>query len=98
MVCRTARALPSVASSSTSSGCGRTPGKSSSRRTRSVIIATRITSKRSVVLLSVPIAMGTPAARSAGMGGMTPRLPAIAAWWVTTVPDFASSAMSASST
>ena len=58
----------------------------------------RITSKRSLVLLSVPMAMGTPAARSAGIGGITPRLPAIAAWWVTIVPVFASSAMSASST
>ena len=42
-------------------------------------IATRITSNRSLVLLSVPIAIGTPAARSAGIGGMTPRLAAIAA-------------------
>ena len=65
---------------------------------RSVSSAIRITSNRSVVLLSVPLAIGHAAARSAGMGGMTPRLAAIPAWCDTIVPDFADSAMSASST
>ena len=68
-----------VASARMSSGCGCTPGNGSLRRMRSVSSATRITSNRSLVLLSVPLAMGQPAARSAGIGGMTPRFAAIAA-------------------
>ena len=49
---------------------------------RSVSSATRITSNRSLVLLSVPLAIGQPAARSFAIGGMTPRFAAIAAWCV----------------
>ena len=74
------------------------PGFASSREIRSVSSATRITSNRSLVLLSVPFAIGQPAARSAGIGGMTPRFAAIAAWCDTMVPVRPSSAMSASST
>ena len=61
-------------------------GTRSLRRMRSVSSATRITSNRSLVLLSVPLAIGQPAARSAGIGGMTPRFAAIAAWCDTMVP------------
>ena len=61
-------------------------GTRSSRRMRSVSSAIRITSNRSLVLLSVPFAIGQPAARSAGIGGMTPRFAAIAAWCDTMVP------------
>ena len=96
--CCTARAPPSVASSSMSSGCGRTPGNASSRRMRSVSSAIRITSNRSLVLLSVPFAMGQPAARSAGMGGMTPRFAAMPAWCEMIVPERPSNAISPSST
>ena len=39
-----------------------------------------MTSNRSLVLLSVPRAIVHPAARRAGMGGLTPRFAAIAAW------------------
>jgi hypothetical protein len=49
------------------------------RRIRSVTSATRITSNMSLVLLSVPLAMGQPAARNWGMGGITPRFAAIIA-------------------
>jgi hypothetical protein len=65
---------------------------------RSVSRATLITSNRSLVLLSVPLAMGQPAARSRWIGGMTPRFAAIAAWWEMIVPVRASNAMSAAST
>lgn len=41
--------------------------------------AIRITSKTSFVLLSVPSAIGQPAARSAGISGMTPRFAAMPA-------------------
>ena len=45
-----------------------------------------MTSNMSLVLLSVPFAMGQPAARRAGIGGMTPRFAAMAAWCETIVP------------
>ena len=53
---------------------------------RSVSSAIRITSNRSLVLLSVPFAIGQPAARSAGIGGMTPRFAAMPAWCEMMVP------------
>ena len=49
------------------------------REIRSVSSAILMTSNRSLVLLSVPFAMGQPAARRAAIGGMTPRFAAIAA-------------------
>ena len=71
---------------------------SSPRRMRSISIAVRITENMSVVLLSVPLAMVQPAARSFGIGGATPRLEAMPAWCETIVRLLPSSAMSASST
>ena len=54
----------------------------------------RITSKTSLVLLSVPSAMGQPAARNSGIGGLIPRFDAIPAWCAMIVPDLPSSATS----
>ena len=74
--CCTACAPPWVASARMSSGWGWRPGTSSPsrlRRIRSVNSAMRITSKTSLVLLSVPRAMGQPAVRSSGIGGLIPR-------------------------
>ena len=47
---------------------------------RSVSSATFITPNRSLVLLSVPFAIGQPASRSLAIGGMTPRFAAMFAW------------------
>ena len=57
-------------------------------------MAIRITSKTSFVLLSVPRAMGQPAVRSSGIGGLMPRFAAIPAWCAMMVPDLPSSATS----
>ena len=57
-----------------------------------------MTSNMSLVLLSVPFAMGQPASRRAGIGGMTPRFAAMAAWCEMMVPERPSNAISESST
>ena len=67
---------------------GANSGPPTASMNRSVMSATLITSNMSLVLLSVPWAMGHPASRRAGMGGFTPRFPAIAAWFGLLITGF----------
>ncbi len=64
----------------------------------SVNRATFVTANMSLLLLSVPRAIVQPASRRAGMGALTPRFAAMAAWCEMMVPESPSNAISVSST